>query len=411
LLSQSFYNYVFEADKDGTRYRMGDIIRLAKNNTINTINNRNFSLLADPALKLQYPRNKVLTTSINGQEVENFADTLKALQKVNIKGDITDYHENKLTDFTGEITITVYDKESTAKTLGNNGETPFQFKVRENVIYKGKANVTNGEFSIDFVVPKDISYVVGAGKIMYYADNGVTDASGAFTDFLVGGTTSQSVVDNQGPEINLFMDSHDFVNGGTTGKNPVLLASLSDENGINTAGTGIGHDITAVIDDDYANVLILNNYYQADINSYKSGNLSFPFKNLSAGKHKLKLKTWDVANNSSEAEIEFNVTSDFYVSKVSVTPNPASYYTSFYFEHNLSDAVLNVMIEIFDMSGRRIDLLATEVGSDGTRSNPVRWDFNETSTSLGNGIYIYRITAQNHEGIYASKSGKLLISR
>jgi len=228
---------------------------------------------------------------------------------------------------------------------------------------------------------------------------------------LVGGITSGSITDRQGPDIALFIDNKDFVSGGKTGKNPVLFASLTDENGINTAGTGIGHDITAVIDDDYANIMVLNNYYLADINSYKSGSVSFPFKNLATGKHKLKLKAWDVANNSSEAEIEFEVTGDFYISKVFNAPNPANNYTSFYFEHNLSDAVLDVMIEIYDMSGRRIDLLATEVGSGGTRSNPVRWDFYESSTLMTKGLYIYRITAQNKEGIYATKSGKLLISR
>jgi hypothetical protein len=411
LLSKSFYSFVFETDDEGNRYRLGDIMRLAKNNTINNINKRNFSLLADPALRLSYPKNKVVTTSINGHEAGENADTLRALQKVDIEGFISDFSGEKLNNFTGDITVTVYDKETTVSTLGNNGETPFQFKVQENIIYKGQATVTNGEFMFSFVVPKDISYVIGQGNIMYYAKNNEVDAHGAFTDFVIGGLSNQTVADNQGPEIELYLDSKDFVSGDKTSKNPTLQAYLSDENGINTAGTGIGHDITAVLDGDYSNVLVLNNYYQADKNNYKSGVVSFPFKNLAPGNHTITLKAWDVANNSSEVQIEFEVTGDFYISQVLNTPNPAVDHTFFTFDHNQSEANLKVMIEVFDQMGRRVEYLISNVGSGGTKSNPIYWNFYNTQTLLLNGIYIYRITAQNDDGLYFSKSGKMMIAR
>jgi len=411
LLSKSFYNFVFETDDKGNRYRMGDIMRLAKINTINTTNKRNFSLLADPALRLSYPRHRVVTTSLNGKDADNSTDTIKALQKVDIEGFVSDFSGNMINSFSGKMAVTVYDKETMVSTLGNNGEVPFQFKVQENIIYKGQATVNNGRFSFSFVVPKDISYSIGQGKIMYYAQNNEIDAHGAFTDFMIGGLSNQTVADNKGPKIELFMDSQDFVSGSETSKNPTLKAYLSDENGINTAGTGIGHDITAVLNGDYSNILVLNNYYQADINDYKSGVVSFPFKNLPVGKHTLTLKAWDVANNSSESEIEFEVTGDFYISQVLNTPNPATDHTFFVFEHNQSDATLDVMIEIFDQTGRRVDYLVSQVGSGGTTSNPIRWNFNETRTLILNGIYIYRITAQNSDGIYFSKSGKMMISR
>jgi hypothetical protein len=186
---------------------------------------------------------------------------------------------------------------------------------------------------------------------------------------------------------------------------------LTDENGINTVGTGIGHDITAVLDDDYSNVLVLNNYYQSDLNDYTSGTVIFPFQNLTVGKHKLKLKAWDVANNSSEVEIEFEVSGDFYISNVSTYPNPAADYTFFIFEHNQSGAKLDIVIEIFDIMGRRVDYLAQQVGSNGTTSNPVRWDFNETKTLMGGGVYIYRVSAKNTDGIIAYQSGKIMVSQ
>lgn len=412
-LSKAFYNRVFERDENGNHYRMGDIMRLAKTNTQNDIgiNKRNFSLLADPALRLSFPEYQIVTTGINSREASVTADTVGALQQVTVTGYVADLTGNKMDGFTGEMVPTVYDKEITMKTLGNGGASPMNFEVRENIIYKGLTSVDNGEFSFSFVIPKDISYKLGQGKIVYYADNGEKDAHGAFENFYIGGASSSDITDIDGPEIDLYMDSPDFRSGDRTAKNPTMLAFLSDENGINTVGTGIGHDITAVLDDDYSNVYVLNNFYQANVDDYTGGTIRFPFKNLAPGKHTLKLKVWDVANNSSEAVIEFLVTGEFEITEISNYPNPVSDYTFFTFGHNQSDESVNAIFEIFDQSGRIIDSFTMQVGSNGTKSNPVRWDLSAVSGRLQNGMYFYKITAQNSNGMIASSSGKMLIVR
>lgn len=411
LLSTSFYDYIFAKDENGDHYRMGDIMRLAKINTRNTTNKRNFSLLADPALKLSYPKFRVITSTINQQAATENPDTIASLQEITISGFVSDYAGNKLNGFSGQISPTVYDKEIVMKTLGNGGENPMDFKVQENIIYKGLASVTNGDFSFSFVVPKDISYKLGEGKVVYYASDEEIDAHGAFENFYIGGSSDAQITDNQGPDVQLFIDSPDFKTGDKTSKNPTLLAFLSDENGINTVGTGIGHDITAILDDDYSNVLVLNNYYQSDINDYTSGKVLFPLKNLSVGIHKLKLKAWDVANNSTETEIEFQVSGEFSIEEISNYPNPVIDYTFFTFKHNQSDANLDAIIEIFDQSGRRIEYISTQISSNGTNSNPVRWDLNDSEVQLGSGIYIYRVIAQNNDGVITSKSGKMIVAR
>ncbi len=409
-LSKSFYNFVFDNDENGEHYRMGDVMRLAKVNIGNSINKRNFSLLADPALKLSFPTYKIVTSTINQQDAESTRETIGALEKVTVTGYVSDAFGGKVDNFNGTLIPTVYDKEVLMQTLGNNGQMPISFKVRENIIYKGMSSVKNGEFSFSFVVPKDISYNLGEGKIQYYADNGSVDAHGAFTNFDIGGSGS-SIGDNQGPNIEVFLDSPDFNSGDKTGRNPVLLANLSDENGINTVGTGVGHDITAVIDDNYSNVLVLNNHYQANTDDYTSGTITYPLSNLSVGTHTLKLKAWDVANNSSEVEIEFEVTSDFIISSVSNYPNPVSEYTYFVLEHNQSGASLDVIFDIYDSFGRSVDRFQTTVGSNGSTTNPVRWDLTESKIAATPGIYIYRAIVQNSEGIITSKSGKMTIAR
>ena len=323
---------------------------------------------------------------------------------------MSDHFGDRMDGFNGEIIPTIYDKAVEMQTLGNGGERPMDFTVQENIIYKGRASVRNGEFSFSFVVPKDISYQIGKGKIVYYTDDGSEDAHGTYTDFYIGGEGSD-IVDNSGPEIQLFMDSPNFTSGDKTSKNPTLLAYLSDENGINTVGTGIGHDITAVLDDDYSNVFVLNNYYQAEKDDYTRGTVQFPFYNLTAGKHTLKLKAWDVANNSSEAEIEFEVSGDFIINGISNYPNPVSDYTYFVLEHNQGDATLDVIFDIYDLSGRLVDRFQQEIGSIAGSTNPLRWDPAQAGVATSAGIYVYRAIVQNTDGVIDSKSGKMIIAR
>ncbi|MDD4143744.1 MAG: type IX secretion system sortase PorU [Prolixibacteraceae bacterium] len=409
FISRSFYSYVFQKDTDGNPYRMGDIMKLAKVNTINSINKRNFVLLADPALRLSYPQYRVITTEINGQPAAGQPDTLGALQQVTVSGHIEDGKGRMMNDFTGEIMPSVYDKAAMIKTLGNAGQTPFEFKVQENIIYKGVANVIDGKFTFSFVIPKDISYSTGEGKILYYAENGQTDAHGVFDNFYIGGQGSD-VVDNQGPEIELFIDSRDFVSGDKVNKNCTLLAFLSDNNGINTAGTGIGHDITAILNNDPSAIMVLNDYYMADMSNHTGGTISFPLRDLPAGRHSLKVKAWDVANNSAESEIEFEVIDNFQIFNIVNYPNPVTDHTFISFEHNEPDATFNAIFEIFDISGRRLDYFKTIVGSGGNISNPVRWDTGSSGKGFRSGVYTYIITVKNRDGAVTSGSGKMIIS-
>jgi hypothetical protein len=411
LLSRNFYQVVFEKDSNGENYRMGDIMRLAKIQTVNTLNKRNFTLLANPALRLSYPRYRVETKTLNNRGISEQTDTLSALSRVNITGEITDHLGNTLRDFNGTVTAVVYDKAQRVNTLGNSGQTPFSYTVQNNIVYKGLATVVNGDFSFNFVIPKDISYSIGQGKILYYADNGTIDANGAFEGFSIGGGSSSQISDNKGPEVQLYMDHTSFRSGDQTSRNPLLIAHLSDENGINTVGSGIGHDITAVLNNDYSNVYVLNEFYKSDKDDFTRGKIEYQFKDLRPGENSLVLKVWDVANNSTEAEITFMVTGDFYIESVTNYPNPVTDYTNFTFTHNQPDAVFNTLFEVFDLAGRRIDMMNITTTSTGMNSIPFRWDPDERGLRLRNGLYTYRITIRSGEGQLAGKSGKMMIGR
>ncbi|NQY67005.1 MAG: T9SS type A sorting domain-containing protein, partial [Flavobacteriales bacterium] len=377
-------------------------------------NSRNFTLLGDPAITLAYPKEKIATTSIKVTGNTTISDTIRALNEVEITGEIRNQNGVKLTNFQGILYPTIFDKVQTLNTLGNdnNGENTISFQVQKNAIFKGKASVTNGNFSFKFVVPKDIGYQYGEGRISYYAENGNIDASGIKTDFIVGGTDTTAVLNEEGPEIELFLNDDKFVNGGTTNENPNIYAKVYDENGINTVGIGIGHDITAVIDGDDVNPIVLNEFYESDIDSYKSGVIKYPLSDLSQGPHTITLKVWDVQNNSSERTKEFVVKNSkkMELSHVLNYPNPFTLNTSFYFEHNQPNSDLDISIQIFTLAGNLIKTINQKLTTSGFRSDAIPWDGrSDYGEKLGRGTYLYRITVQSADGFSSNKYERLVI--
>lgn len=410
VLNSKFFRYIFAKDDLGNNLRLGDVMRLSKAAANTGINQLNFSLLADPAMRLANPEYQVKTTSMNGLDVETTVDTIRTLSVVTVKGFIADSNGSKLTSFNGDIIPTVYDKAMRVETLGNGGESPMSYNVQNSVIYKGLASVINGDFEFSFFVPKDISFKLDKGKILYYAYNETIDANGYFGGFYIGGSSNSTITDTSGPEINLYLNSNAFKDGGTVSASSVLLADISDATGINTAGTGIGHDITAVLDGDNSGIMVLNDYFQADKDSYTSGKIVFPMTNLAEGEHTLKLKVWDVFNNSSEVEIRFVVKDDFRIESVVCYPNPMQGETRFVFTHNQPDETFDVDLEVFETSGSRIDWIQDRVGSSGTESMPLEWIPAERSIVMRPGVYIYRITATTN-GKTTSGSGRLVFVR
>lgn len=408
VLNNKFFQYIFEKDEQGNNLRLGDVMQKAKAAANTGTNQLNFTLLADPAMRLANPNYQVKTTSIDGKNVETQVDTIRTLSVVTVKGFVADNKGAKLTSFNGEIIPTVYDKALQVETLGNAGETPMSYTVQNNIIYKGLASVKNGEFEFSFFVPKDISYKVDKGKILYYAYNETVDAQGYFDGFYVGGSSNNTIADSNGPDVELFLNSDTFKDGGEVSASSVLIANISDATGINTSGTGIGHDITAVLDGDYSNIMVLNDYFQADKDKYTSGKIIFPLTNLSEGEHIIRLKVWDVLNNSSEVEIRFVVKDDFRIETVSCYPNPMQEQTKFIFTHNQPDESFDVSLEVFSSSGTRVDLFQTKVGSSGTESLPFTWTPADRQVKMTTGVYVYRLTMTTNDGKIGSGSGRLV---
>jgi hypothetical protein len=413
-LNEQFYNFVFKKDENQQYLRLGDIIRLTKNNSGAGINRRSFALLGDPAIILNYPKYKISATTINGIPISANPDTLKALAKVTVSGIIEDDEGNVFTSYNGTLYPTVFDKVSIITTLANDGENPFTFSIRNRILYKGKSTISNGTFSFDFIVPKDISYNYGSGKISFYGMDNLTDANGSCDDVIIGGSSDSISNDTEGPTMKIYMNDDKFVFGGTTDENPKLLVYVSDSSGINTVGTGIGHDFTAILDEATVSPIVLNDYYEADKDSYQSGKILYQLRDLEEGPHKLKVKVWDVHNNSAEDYTEFIVATseDLIIKHLLNYPNPFTTSTSFYFEHNHPGAELDILIQVFTVSGKLVKTIESQVTATGYRCGPFEWDgLDDFGDRIGRGVYIYRLKVRTDTGQTVEKFEKLVILR
>lgn len=410
-LVKRFFRSVFKM-YDGEYQCVGDVFKDAKQDAIN--NTKVYVLFGDPALRIAYPKNNVVITKLNGTDVnEGSIDTLKALSYIELEGEVRDNFGCVMNDFNGVVYVSAYDKENTIYTKGDHGFQPAPFKVRNSMIFNGKTEVENGTFKVGFTVPKDIRYDYGKGLVSLYATDYQTDANGSFADIIVGGYDETVKPDTIGPDVYAYIDDTLFVDGGITNENPLIVAKIRDLAGINTTGAGIGHDIMAVISGATNKSYNLNNYYESPLQLNEFGELSYRLYNLNEGEHSLRLRVWDIFNNSTTVTVNFKVVKSktFALENLVNIPNPMSNETRIMFDHNQSGEI-KVLVRIFNVSGQLVRTIEEYRYGNSMRIDPIVWNgTNDNGSPLPSGIYVYNVTISNSENEKASGYSKLVITR
>ncbi len=414
-LSRSVFKFIF-ARENGKPLEFGTILRLGKNAAGTSIENtRKFALLGDPSQKIALPTNYINITSVNEREVDGSSptalDTLKALSKVTVTGTIVDFTGNQLSSYNGILTPTVYDKAKIRQNLGQDpGSSVINFKLQNNILFKGNVTVKNGQFEFSFIVPKDIDYEIGPGKISLYASNGKSgeEATGDFRKVDIGGSSNE-INDDTPPIVNVYMNTESFVSGGLTDRNPKIIAKMNDDTGINITGSSIGHDITATLNSDNKNSYILNDFFESSLDDYTSGEVTYPLFGLEPGTYTLRVRAWDIANNPGEGVTEFIVASneDAALERVLNYPNPFTDNTYFQFEHNIpSGYPLDIKISIYTISGKIIKTIQYSGMSSGSIITDIQWNGRDDfQQKLAAGVYIYRVALSSAAGT-ANLSGE-----
>jgi len=402
IINEYFIQEALQPDPSTKQYlSLGEAVRRAKNLAViqsgEILNTRKFMLLGDPAMQLAFPSNRIQLTTVNGKQL-TAADTLKASSRYVLEGEITDLNGNRLYDFTGTIATIIQDKPRSIATLANeSGSFITRFEQQSAVLFKGVFSVDTGKFRIEVILPKDVSFQPGKGKISLYAYDSKRDATGIDTSLVVMGS-DQPLTDRTGPIIQLYLNDAQFKNGGLTNETPLLIARLSDSSGINTSGNGVGHDITLIIDNEVRNQRVLNDLFVADRNSWSSGSIRFRLPVQEVGSHQLRLKAWDGANNSTETVLDYIVVKQdqFKVSKVMNFPNPFFERTRFSFEHNQPEQDLKVDVYIYQSTGRLIKRISKLLNTPGTRNVEIEWDGrDESGRKIQKAVYIYNIVVQS----------------
>ena len=421
--------------QDGKPIALGEAHRLAQNDVMlgtnryptptredpnktspeqdNTENHLQYSLLGDPALSLNLPTAQVVVDEIDGVAVgSGTMPTVKAGSVIKMKG-----HVAGVEGFNGVVTATVRDtqEEITCKlnnTSGDGAEVAFKYLDRTKTLYHGSDSIRNGQFELTFAVPKDINYADGQGMINLYALN--TDktirANGSCDQFIVGGS-AEAKNDSVGPSIYCYLNSPSFVDGGNVNSTPYFVAEIKDKDGINAAGSGIGHDLQLVIDGDMAKTYTLNNNFSYDFGTYTSGSTFYSIPELEEGPHRLQFRAWDIQNNSSTAVLHFNVVKGLrpQLFNIGVTNNPARTSTTFIISHDRMESNMDVVIELFDAAGRQMWRHA-ESGVSATGNYTVDWDLSvDGGRPLQTGVYLYRVKVSSEGSSYVSKTKKLIV--
>ena len=371
------------------------------------------NFLGDPATKLSRPKRLITIDEIESP----VADTLRALDFVKIKGHIKKTDGTVDETFNGRVAVNIFDKKLAKKTLNNDGAAKMNpvlnYMEESSPIVKSSGVATNGVFSVEFYVPKDINYEEGLGRILIYADNKVFDVFQNQAQ-IIGGINPDGINDNEPPKVKLYMNNTNFADGGITDQNPLLLACVTDDTGINSTGSGIGHDVTVILDGKIIDTVVLNDFYFSGegngctnpaLKDFQKGNVTYPFRNLSPGEHQLTFKIWDINNNSTTSTLNFIVKDEsdqnLIVKKLLNWPNPFTNKTYVQFEHNCDD-VLDVNVQIYTITGKLVKTISTMITAEPflqgfrTPRAAIEWDGNDDfGDAVGKGTYIFKIFARS----------------
>ncbi len=420
-INRSYVTNLFERDENNEFLTIGEVCRRAKVTLPNDSNKLSYMLLGDPLLKLKYPEGDVVTDSITiiGKGV---TDTLNALSEVKIYGHVTDKEGQFMENFNGVVHITIYDKEAKMYTKGNSFENDEQrmrnrhsYYDRLNILFSGKAEVHNGEFSTVMKIPKDINYNYGKGRIHYYAYDETLqyDADGHNERITIGGSSNNELTDTCGPSIRLYMNHRGFLSGDKVNNTPVLIAEINDENGINASGSGIGHDITLTTKGKQSSFSVLNSYFSYDIDSYSNGTVTYQYPELEPGRYTIHFKAWDLLNNSSEKSLDFIVdeTLPIQIHNIEIFPNIASEEATISIIHDRPLTVSSYRIRIFNVIGTEVyhsELFTERIGQD-LKWN---WDLSDNKGhTVDNGIYLIRVEFETEEDGVIGLAKKIMVKK
>ena len=420
VINKEFSKLIMQPVNTGKVIAVGDAVRMAKCNVIDTgsdrtVNKLQYVLLGDPALRLKYPAYRVVVDRMNGVDAVHDVAQVSAGSLLNVEGHVESTDGRLAEGFTGVLYSTLFDSAVEVNTRDNTGLGCHSYTAYDKTLFSGNDSVRNGRFSINMPIPLDISYSNDYGMLSLYAVDTayVSLAQGHFVNFIVGGTATDFANDSIGPQIEMYLNSPSFVDGDDVNATPTLVVELYDENGINTMGTGIGHDITAMVDNNPLHTYNLNSAFVPAVGDYKRGTISMPLNRLDAGEHTLTLRAWDLYNNSSFAKLTFNVDPSLAPGFVELKVNPAPVIAGspavFTLVHDRPQSEIDVRIDVFNVQGLLMWSNSEQLVCDGNTYSCSWSAVAQGGQPLSTGVYIVRAYITEGGVTSATKTVKFVV--
>ena len=407
-VSKAFYDNAFNYGEN-EKPRLGDILRKTKNQSVFGIVNRNFVLLGDPSMQLAYPQYDVVITEINNNPV---TDTLQSFSNVKMIGEVRD-GLSMVPDFDGILNITLYDQKAKLTTMGNGNNEPMTYENWDNLLVRGAVSIKSGRFEMNFTVPGGLKEGIKEGKMILYAyeNSSGRDASGSYDNLKIQNNGDANNIDKQGPDISLSLDFDEFENGGLVGENVLLKVKLQDESGINLSADP-ENGIVAYLDNKSEEKIMLNRFYQSELDDFTSGRLSYQISDLAPGIHSLTVEASDNFNNRSSATIDFTVIDEDFIllQNVIVYPNPAADLVNFEFNYKNAPDDLPAILLIYSSRGELVKVVEENFTDHSSGKHIIQWDRTNTRGQIASpGLYFYDFYLRSLLNNQANKKGKILL--
>lgn len=415
-LTTELVNQTFQRDSNGLYPSLGQSYMNGKNTALGQ-NAAKFALLGDPAMTLAFPKHQVLVDSV--VEITNngtvLTDTFKALGKYKVYGSVESYQNQLQSNFNGTIELNLFGQKEQVNTINNFAGTTPSFESQTNIIVNQKGRVANGQFELEIIVPKDINFEYGDTKVGLYAFSDAEDAMGIIDSFTIGGYSNNPSENDIPPTVNVYLYDSIYHYAGFTDPDPVIFIDLEDDIGFNISGSSVGHDLIAILNEDFQNPMVLNNFFESSIEGPHKGHVYYPLYNLPEGEHVITVRAWDVHNNMGEGHVRFVVKKQeedsLEIRNLINFPNPFKDATQFVFEHNLKHQEVDVQIDIFNTAGKFVKRLEANTTPSSNKVY-INWSGeDENDQPLPKGIYFYKVTLIKDKKIIDQAYQKLLLLR
>jgi hypothetical protein len=373
-------------------------------------NSRLYNILGDPILPVTQPE---IMGSISG-----VPDSLRARELAQVNGT---FGESSFINEIGEFRAyeSEYDLFYTNSMVVSTSSGPdtlvysVDYTINGNSFFNGEIDITNSNYDAQFIVPDDV-HAGEKGRLISYVfeDSQNKDYLNYFHPLKLSGIPVNATSMGS-PQVQLWLESEwrlkqdrTFVEGDYVSTDPLLIAEIEDENGINILGSS-GHKILLILDNSFEPIDVTSGFVY-NVGSCTKGELSWQLNDLEEGSHILQLIVFDNFNNATLAETTFKAKSSGKVAIEQMLPYPNPMEKDGYFTFIITEDS-DITISIYTITGRKIRILKKPSCEAGY--NQVYWDGRDgDGDEIANNTYFYKIKAkQLSNSKVTEKIGKVII--